>query len=74
MSIIFKPPSLGEKNAVTHSTLFLTPTDRPKSILNFRSKVPKLWHASELAKEFVSDSKLSIIKALNSNNLTHTRC
>lgn len=32
-------------------------TTKPKSTVSFTPKVPKLWHAPELAKEFVSDSR-----------------
>lgn len=46
-------------------------TAKPKSIVSFTPKVPKLWHTSELKKILFQIQKLSIMKALNSNSLTH---
>lgn len=57
MSIIFKPPFLEEKMLLPFYFVPDSVTTMPKSTVSFTPKVPKLWHASELAKEFVSDSK-----------------
>jgi hypothetical protein len=72
MRIIFRPLFLGERNAVPHS-FSSVPEDhgRPESMLSLHQRFPS-FGVHQNQQEFVSDSKLSIMKALNSNKLTHT--